>query len=81
MKEAEVKLELAFHHANRANREQLTAGLARLSELSEGGNHAHYAGIARFMSGLPPTPEATAQWGETPRTMSAAAGTAWPSTT
>ncbi|MGP3978989.1 ATP/GTP-binding protein [Streptomyces sp. 8N114] len=64
VKEAEVKLELAlaFHHAVRDDQEQLAADLGRLRELSEGGDHAHYIEIARFMAGLPPTPNATAQW-------------------
>ncbi|MFI0220136.1 ATP/GTP-binding protein [Streptomyces lydicus] len=64
VKEAEVKLELvlAFHHAIRAKREQLDVGPGRLGELAKGGDHAHCIEIARFMSGLPPTPEATVQW-------------------
>lgn len=68
VREAEVKLELAlaFHHAVRDDQEQLATDLGRLRELSEGGDHAHYIEIARFMAALPSAPDASARWVDGP---------------
>ncbi|MDF4251601.1 hypothetical protein [Streptomyces sp. WMMB303] len=74
VREAEVKLELALalHHAVRNDQEQHATVLDRLRELSEDGAHAHYIEIARFMAGLAPIPEATAQWIEGTQTQTPA---------
>ncbi|MGW0647707.1 ATP/GTP-binding protein [Streptomyces umbrinus] len=59
-----VELALGFHHAVRDDRERVETVLARLRELTRGGDYAYYTDIVSFMAGLPLPAEAPspAQW-------------------
>ncbi|MFC8827484.1 hypothetical protein ACFT9I_19330 [Streptomyces sp. NPDC057137] len=51
--EATLELAECFHHAVRGAHEDLTAGIARLRDLTRDGDYAYYVDIARFMGALP----------------------------
>ncbi|MEV7442914.1 hypothetical protein AB0O22_17455 [Streptomyces sp. NPDC091204] len=61
---AQVALELAvaFHHAVQDDEQAVTSTIPRLQQLTETGDYAYYAEIARFMADLPIAPAASAQW-------------------
>ncbi|MEU1457799.1 hypothetical protein [Streptomyces avermitilis] len=48
-----LELALTFHHAVLGADEQVAGSIARLRELTRGGDYAYYTGIAYFMAGLP----------------------------
>ncbi|GAB2891440.1 ATP/GTP-binding protein [Streptomyces mayteni] len=57
-----LELALAFHHAVTGNGEQVAAVIARLRELTAGGDYAYYVDIAHFMADLPLEAPSTARW-------------------
>ncbi|AXK36500.1 ATP/GTP-binding protein [Streptomyces armeniacus] len=65
---ATLELVLCFHHAVLDNQTELAAALARLRELTRGGDYAYYTDIAHFMAALPVEPSTRARWldGEDP---------------
>ncbi|MGA5508992.1 ATP/GTP-binding protein [Streptomyces umbrinus] len=62
--QAMLELALGFHHAVLDGLEHVAAILARLRELSRGGDYAYYTDIVSFMAGLPLPAEtrSRAQW-------------------
>lgn len=57
-----LELALAFHHAIQGSHDKVTGSIARLRELSRGGDCAYYTDIAHFMAGLPLEEPSPARW-------------------
>ncbi len=53
---------MCFHHAVRGAADCAAASIARLHDLTRGGDYAYYVDIAHFMAGLPQQPHATVRW-------------------
>ncbi|MFE5711970.1 ATP/GTP-binding protein [Streptomyces sp. NPDC056501] len=60
--EAMLELALAFHHAVRADETPLTAAITRLEQLTNGGDYAYYADIARSMTDATQATHSRARW-------------------
>ncbi|MFG2631050.1 ATP/GTP-binding protein [Streptomyces sp. NPDC048473] len=57
-----LELALVLHHTVRGNDAAVRNDLARLEELTRGGDYAYYADIAHFMTGLPLGNPSPARW-------------------
>ncbi|MFC9916651.1 hypothetical protein [Streptomyces sp. NPDC127197] len=58
-----LELAAAFHQAVLDDRDALTTTIARLRELTQGGDYAYYTAIAHFMADLPlPSDHTAPQW-------------------
>ncbi|MER7826976.1 hypothetical protein ABTX85_30955 [Streptomyces sp. NPDC096097] len=61
-----VELAVAFHHAVRAEDQELTAAISRLRGLTATGDFSYFTDIAHFMGGLPLPGPTTTQWIDSP---------------
>ncbi|WP_189749483.1 ATP/GTP-binding protein [Streptomyces tendae] len=59
---AVLELALCFHHAVRDDHAGADAGIARLRDLTRGGDYAYYADIAQFMLGRPAGQASAVRW-------------------
>ncbi|MFJ2407010.1 zeta toxin family protein [Streptomyces xanthochromogenes] len=60
--QATLELVVCFHHAVRGAADCAAASIARLNDLTRGGDYAYYVDIAHFMAGLPHQPHSTVRW-------------------
>lgn len=66
-----LEFAVAFHHATTGDQGGVHDALARLHQLTAGGDYAYYTDIAHFMAGLPLPDTAASQtrWIDDPHTV------------